>query len=316
LDKRRTDITHLRGDVDRQLVVATAGELISQQKVWNTYLVFQRFLRDKKGTIVPVIIASDKTTMTKLSGNQSAYSVYLTIGNISKSVRRKASKHVSSIIGYLPVDEFADVPNKPLRTRLKGELVHRAMQSITRPLEQAGCRGVNMWCADGFLWQAYPLLAVFVGDWPEQNDMACTVRSGCPVCLKMKAGRGDEQRAAPRTRASTLAALDQYQLTGNLRALTRLGLKPWWSWWANLPKVEFSMCITPDLLHQLHKGLFKGHAMRWIQRKIGKTGVDRRFMAMPRAKDLRHFKHSISVVQQWTGRENKGNGEGFLTTIG
>ncbi|KAG8792140.1 hypothetical protein FRC12_007023 [Ceratobasidium sp. 428] len=265
----------------------------------------QWFLRDRRGTIVPVIIASDKTSMTKLSGNQSAYPVYLTIGNISKTYRRQASKHATVIIGYLPIDEFSDVPGKVLRTRLKGELVHRAMKMITEPLEKAGREGVEMWCADGRLRRCYPLLAAFVGDWPEQCEMACVVGSGCPKCLKRRKGRGNERRAGPRTRLSTLAAVGHYLQTGRRGALDGLKLKPWWPWWANLPGAEFAECITPDLLHQLHKGLFKGHVMRWVQRTVGKKRIDKRFTAMTRATGMRHFKKGISGVQQWTGREAK-----------
>ncbi|KAF8595747.1 hypothetical protein BDV93DRAFT_456186, partial [Ceratobasidium sp. AG-I] len=267
------------------------------------------------GTIVPVIIVSDKTQMTKLGGNQAAYPVYLTIGNISKNVRRRASSYATSIVGYLPIDEFTDIPGKARGKRLKGELIHRAMRSIIEPLETAGRDGVEMWCADGCLRRVYPLLAAFVGDWPEQNDMACTIRSSCPVCLKDKDGRGDCSTAPFRNRAATLAAIDRYQTTGRTRGLVKLGLKPWWPWWANLPGVEFSRCITPDLLHQWHKGLFKGHAMKWIQRRIGKRQVDQRFASMPRAKDLRHFKTGISRVQQWTGRETKEMAKVFLPLL-
>ncbi|CAA7267865.1 unnamed protein product [Cyclocybe aegerita] len=38
------------------------------------------------GTVAPVIIATDKTQLTQFSGNKSAYPVYLTIGNIPKSL--------------------------------------------------------------------------------------------------------------------------------------------------------------------------------------------------------------------------------------
>ncbi|KAG8705030.1 hypothetical protein FRC09_003197 [Ceratobasidium sp. 395] len=265
----------------------------------------QWFLRDRRGTIAPVIISSDKTSMTKLSGNQSAYPVYLSIGNISKSYRRQASKHATIVIGYLPIDEFSDVPGKVLRTRLKGELVHRAMKTIMEPLEDAGRNGVDMWCADGWLRRVYPMLAAFVGDWPEQCDMSCVVRSGCPKCVTRTRRRGNEQPAGPRTRLSALEAIGHYLRTGRRGALDQLKLKPWWPWWANLPGAEFAECITPDLLHQLHKGLFKGHAMRWAQRAVGKRAIDRRFMAMTRASDMRHFKKGISGVQQWTGREAK-----------
>ncbi|KAG8767417.1 hypothetical protein FRC12_006265 [Ceratobasidium sp. 428] len=277
------------------------GEMWTANWWWR----LQKFLRDRYGTIAPLIVASDKTSMTKLSGNQSAYPVYLTIGNISKEYRRQASKHATIIIGYLPIDEFSDVPGKVLRTRLKGELVHRAMKTIMEPLEDAGRHGVEMWCADGRLRRVYPLLAAFVGDWPEQCDMACVVRSGCPKCMKRKKGRGDERRARPRTRLSTLEGVGHYLRTGRRGALNGLKLKPFWPWWANLPGAEFAECITPDLLHQLHKGLFKGHAMRWAQRVVGKRKIDDRFMAMTRASGMRHFKRGISGVKQWTGREAK-----------
>ncbi|KAG9084267.1 hypothetical protein FS749_005361 [Ceratobasidium sp. UAMH 11750] len=275
----------------------------------------QAFLRDEKGTIAPVIIVTDKTQMTKLSGNQSAYPVYLTIGNISKAYHRQATKHATALIGYLPVDSFKDVPSKALRQRLKGELLHCAMSLIMEPLEEAGQTGVEMWCADGRLRWVYPQLAAFVGDWPEQNDMACTSCSGCPKCLKRGAGRGDERCAAPRTRMSSLLALDRYLETGRKKTLDTLGLKPWWPWWADLPGVEFATCITPNLLHQIHKGLFKGHAMRWIQHLLGEPAVDERFVSMTRAKDLRHFKRGISVVSQWTGREAKEMEKVFLPLL-
>ncbi|KAG8733863.1 hypothetical protein FRC10_012109 [Ceratobasidium sp. 414] len=237
------------------------------------------------------------------------------IGNISKAYRRRATKRTPVIIGYLPVDSFKDVPEKALRERLKGELLHYSMGSIMRPLEEAGQTGVEMWCADGRLRRIYPLLAAFVGDWPEQNDMACTTRSGCPKCLKRGAGRGDERSAASRTRVSTLSALDRYLETGRKRTLNILGLKPWWPWWANLPGVDFATCVTPDLLHQIHKGLIKSHAMQWIQRKLGKPVVDERFASMTCAKDLRHFKRGISVVSQWTRREAKEMEKVFLPLL-
>ena len=47
---------------------------------------------DKPGaTIIPVIISSDKTQVT-LFRNKSAYPVYMTIGNLPKSIRRKPSR--------------------------------------------------------------------------------------------------------------------------------------------------------------------------------------------------------------------------------
>lgn len=47
------------------------------------------------GVVCPVILASDKTTLTAFTGDKVTYPVYLTIGNISKSIRRKLSLLIS-----------------------------------------------------------------------------------------------------------------------------------------------------------------------------------------------------------------------------
>jgi hypothetical protein len=44
-------------------------------------------------TIVPVICASNKTHWTTFSGDQNAWPLYLTVGNIRKDIRRTPKKH-------------------------------------------------------------------------------------------------------------------------------------------------------------------------------------------------------------------------------
>ncbi|KAG2150338.1 uncharacterized protein EDB93DRAFT_1240350 [Suillus bovinus] len=65
--------------------------------------------------------------------------------------------------------------------------------------------------------------------------------------------------------------------------------------WADLPHVDIFLVFTPDLLHQLHKGVFKDHL----------DEMDARFKAIPNYPGLRHFKKGISSVKQWTGHEHK-----------
>ncbi|KAL5632566.1 hypothetical protein ACGC1H_005497 [Rhizoctonia solani] len=128
-------------------------------------------------TIVPLIIATDQTTLSVMCGGQKAYPVYVTFGNLDKDWRRKPSKHGMYLLGYLPIDAFEDIPNDEERQRLKADLVHRAMEKMLLPLCKASEEGVEMWCPDGRLRRVFPRVAAYTADWPEQN-LQCGTSEG------------------------------------------------------------------------------------------------------------------------------------------
>ncbi|KAG9080472.1 hypothetical protein FRC06_006535, partial [Ceratobasidium sp. 370] len=270
---------------------------------WRTQLR----IPDKLATIVLLIIASDRTRLSVMSGGQQAYPVYITLANIDKSVRRQTTSKAMVLLAYLPVDDFEDAANADEKARLKNNLTHRAMEIVTKPLQTASRDGVEMQCADGRFRRGYPIVVGTIGDWPEQCMMSCVAQGGCPKCVQKEAGRGDYQRRArPRNNRETLEALSRYFKTGDIGELDALGLKPWWPWWANLPYVDFSASLMPDVLHQLHQGMVKTHLVRWIRELVGKRGMDQSFMAMPKAEGMRHFGTGISKLKgQWTGRESR-----------
>ena len=101
-------------------------------------------------TIAPLILSSDKTQLTQFQGDKKAWPVYLTIGNLSKKIRRQPSTHGTILVGYLPVAKlycFSEGSHS-----LQGyRLFHHCMEMIFGCLIEAGTRGVDMVCADRWI---------------------------------------------------------------------------------------------------------------------------------------------------------------------
>ncbi|KZT54935.1 hypothetical protein CALCODRAFT_405422, partial [Calocera cornea HHB12733] len=75
--------------------------------------------------------------------------------------------------------------------------------------------------------------------------------------------------------------------------------------WINLPHVNIYNTFTPDGLHELHKGIFKDHLLKWCIDLCGKEELDNRFRCVPPHSDLKHFKLGVSSLSQTTGKEHK-----------
>lgn len=59
-------------------------------------------------TIVPVMIASDKTQLTQHHGDKSTHPVYVTIGNLDKATRRSQQRPSKVLLGFLPIVDKND----------------------------------------------------------------------------------------------------------------------------------------------------------------------------------------------------------------
>lgn len=181
---------------------------------------------------------------------------------------------------------------------------------ILESMNEAGRKGVDMVCADGFVRQIWPILAAYVADYPEQCLVACCMENRCPICTVQPVNRGSHMPAPERNRdeiVSMLIAKANGQADSDFKLhFKELGLRAVCPpFWVTLPHTDIFKAFTPDLLHQLHKGVFKDHLVKWCTELIGKAELDARFRAMPSHPGLRHFKNGISYVSQWTGAEHK-----------
>ncbi|KAJ7055348.1 hypothetical protein C8F01DRAFT_1373875 [Mycena amicta] len=273
------------------------------------YELQERLAKEGKhdACVCPVITSTDKTKLTNFGGDKAAYPAYITIANVSKEIRRQPSSHATMLMAYLPAAKLSCFGSDDAQALAMYRLFHYSMSLLLNPLIGAGKDGVEMVCADGLVRRVFPILVAYVADHPEQCLVACCTQNRCPRCLVHRLGRGDNLRGAKwRDKETTLKLLDDHKNRRNSPLFDEHGLHPVYKpFWAELPHCDIFTCFTPDLLHQLHKGVFKDHLVTWCIAIVGKTEFDARYKAMNAFAGLRRFKKGISGVSQWTGKEHK-----------
>ncbi|KAI9569203.1 hypothetical protein HD554DRAFT_2204673 [Boletus coccyginus] len=80
------------------------------------------------------------------------------------------------------------------------------------------------------------------------------------------------------------------------------GLRPVFSpFWAELPHTDIFLCITSDILHQLHQ--------------VMTAQLDVHFHAMLIFPGLCHFKKGVSTIKQWTAGDHKQFEQVFIGAL-
>ncbi|KAI0055226.1 hypothetical protein BV25DRAFT_1921995 [Artomyces pyxidatus] len=266
----------------------------------------------KGATVAPVIIATDKTQLTQHSGNKAAYPVYLTLGNIPRSIRRKPSQHACVLIGYLSVEKIntSDLQAQEKSARVQ-RLFHQSMHRILSPLIKAGLHGVEMTCADGGVRRIFPILAAYVADYPEQCLVTCSKYGTCPRCRRPAKELGEPTPGELRKKNWTLGVIQNAKDSNDKRtsffkacmAEDVSGGVPE-PFWKDFPYCDIHSCITPDVLHQLYQGVFK-YIVDWTGTIFNKEELDACIRSLPPAFGTRHFKNGISCLAQISGSERK-----------
>jgi Plavaka transposase len=89
------------------------------------------------------------------------------------------------------------------------------------------------------------------------------------------------------------------------KACTAAGIKPVQNpFWRNLPYVNIFHSITPDILHQIHKGIIK-HLLIWLKDMFGADAIDSHCSRLPLNHNLHLFSKGITSLSHVLGKEHR-----------
>ena len=148
--------------------------------------------------LVPIILGSDKTTVSVATGQHDYYPLYLSIGNLHNTARR-AHKNGVKLIAFLAMPKsksctfsflYLLMPYISLATKqhaatsafrkFRRQLFHRSLSKILERLKPYMSKWKLIRFADGYFRRVIFTLGPYIADYEEQVLLACIVRNWCP----------------------------------------------------------------------------------------------------------------------------------------
>ncbi|KAH9940258.1 hypothetical protein B0H21DRAFT_872070 [Amylocystis lapponica] len=272
---------------------------------------------------VPLVLGSDKTTVSVATGHNEYYPLYLSLGNVHNNVRR-AHRNAVTVIAFLSIPKSEKKYTKdPHFRKFRRQLFHTSLSAILQPLRPGMTVPEVTRCPDNHYRRVIYGLGPYIADYPEQVLACCIVQGWCATCPARRDNLDDGQDHGRRTRELTdalVAALDLktlwdgYGIVGDIIPFTN-----------DFPRADICQLICGDLLHQIIKGTFYDHLVTWIGQYLelvhGKTEaakvmdeIDRRIAAVPAFAGLRRFPEGRNF-KQWTGDDSKALMKVYLPAI-
>ncbi|KAH9014117.1 hypothetical protein EDB84DRAFT_1443957 [Lactarius hengduanensis] len=130
-------------------------------------------------TFLPIILGSDKTTVSVATGNNQYWPVYLSIRNISNSARRSHQNGVV-LLGFLLIPKAAkEYTDDPVFRKFRCQIFHSCLSQMLLALRPGMTNPIVTRCPDGHFRRVIFGLATYIADYPEQALLSCTMQGWC-----------------------------------------------------------------------------------------------------------------------------------------
>ncbi|THG97315.1 hypothetical protein EW026_g4652 [Hermanssonia centrifuga] len=259
----------------------------------------------------PVVLGSDKTTVSVATGQNDYYPLYMSWGNVWNNVRR-AHRNAITVVAFLAIPKAEKRYAKdPTFRKFRRQLFHSSLSTILQPLKQYMTKPEVVRCADSHFRRAIYGLGPYIADYMEQVLTTNTVQGDFY--------EGPDLRCKEHTELLVeLVDLknlwEGYGIVGDLIPFTN-----------DFPRADICQLISGDLLHQIIKGCFKDHLVDWVNDYLklthGETKgndiiaqIDRRIAAVPAFTGIRRFKQGRDF-KQWTGDDSKALMKVYLPAV-
>ncbi|EDR05785.1 uncharacterized protein LACBIDRAFT_302506 [Laccaria bicolor S238N-H82] len=269
----------------------------------------------------PIIVGSDKTTVSVATGHVKYHPFYISGGNLFNTVHR-AHRNAVVPAGFLAIPKGdRKYDNDPAFRKFKRQLYHDSIAAILKTFRPGMIKPVVCHCPDGHFRRVIYDLAAYIADYPEQVYLARIVQNWCPKCTALPTNLDGLANSCSRrfmegliNELNSKRLWDEYGIDDDITPFT-----------FHFPHADIHEMLSADLLHQLIKGTFKDHLVQWVsdylylehgeaQANEILNDIDRRIAAAPLFSGLRRFPHGHQF-KQWTGDDSKALMKVYLPAI-
>ncbi|TFK63739.1 hypothetical protein BDN72DRAFT_872243 [Pluteus cervinus] len=293
-------------------VIRRFRDLMSGDWAWEEADALASETENHGAMFAPIVLGSDKTTVSVATGQNEYYPLYASLGNLQNHARR-AHRDGVAVIGFLAMPKADHSYRDSAQFRkFRRQLMHRCLVRILSSLKPWMTKARVTLCGDGHYRRVIYGLGPYIADYPEHCLLSGIVYGWCPKCTALRTDLDGDPQAVPRShthsdlafeaKSGKLAALwDEYGLVADIELFTTA-----------FPRADIHNLLTPDLLHQVIKGVFKDHLVTWIiqwmeAQQNGKElldDFDHRIAAAPSFTGVRRFPQGRNF-KQWTGDDSK-----------
>src|ERR1700753_1432212 len=158
-------------------------------------------------TTLGIVLSSDKTTLTAMTGDHSAHPLLMTLANIDSSIRLSSASHPLKLLAMIPVPKFVGV-QKNLHGILENRLLHACLDFVTSPLKTTARTGT--WSSDnaGYIRHCLTPLVAYIADTPEAAALTGVAGKTSHLTTASFREFGDPFRHPPRMANDILTSID------------------------------------------------------------------------------------------------------------